>query len=81
MKMTAAVVLGFLAGILAMFLFHPTQRVQAWNPINPVTVHVREVPKGGDVDMKGSKAVGVSCFAAPPGQPVLWHCFVATEED
>jgi len=75
MKMAAAVVIGFLFGALLMFLARPVQRVHADAPL---TLHVREVPKGGDVDMPGGRAVGISCIPANAGTGLQWHCFVAT---
>jgi hypothetical protein len=77
MKMAAAVVIGFLFGALLMFLARPAQRVHA---ATQLSIHVGEIPKGGEVDMQGSKVVGFSCVPATPDQPVKWRCFVASTD-
>jgi hypothetical protein len=81
MKTAAAVLTGFLLGVLVMFLAHPSRRVNAQqaNASTQLHIHVGEVPKGGEVDMNGSQVVGFSCITTT-GQSVQFRCFLATKD-
>jgi hypothetical protein len=73
MKIWTAVLIGFLSGVLSVFLYRPTSKVHASGPLR---VRVYEVPKGDHFDAQGSQVVGFSCIPIPSQS----RCFVATSE-
>jgi len=82
MKIVVSILTGFLLGALIMVLAHPPQRINAQqvNANTQLHIHVSEVPKGGEIDMKGSHTVGFSCFDAYGHSSANYRCFIATAE-
>jgi len=82
MKIVAAVLTGFLFGVLVMVLAHPSQRINAQqvNANAQIHIHVGEVPKGGEIDMKGAHTVGFSCINTYGQSPGNFRCFLATAD-
>jgi hypothetical protein len=82
MKIAAAMLTGFLVGILMMVLARPAQRISAQQTkANPALhVHVSEVPRSGEIDLKGSQTVGFTCYNSFGQNSANYRCFIATAE-
>ena len=83
MKALAVFLIGIFAGIILMFLAHPSHQVNA--QANQLHIRVGEIPAGGETDMDGSQVVGFSCINGSGqvnklGQSLQFRCFVATKE-
>jgi hypothetical protein len=77
MKVSIAVLVGFVLGALSVFAFRPTRLVRS--DIGVRHIHVVELNKGGDLFLmpsQGSQVVGFSCTGTPEQE----HCLIATAE-